>query len=89
MSSVYERGEQACPVCGSMNTGFDLECKTNEQELDCSDCGYSAHTRIVERPNGKPFWEVMEQFPMDENGVVRRGSRKPIGLQKENTDVKL
>jgi hypothetical protein len=37
MSSVYERGEQPYPVCGSMSTGFDLECKTNEQEVGRSE----------------------------------------------------
>jgi hypothetical protein len=72
MSSVYEENENKCPVCGSMNTGFDLSCNTNEQELDCHDCHYAAHTRIVKRQSGKLFWEVLEQFPLDENGVVRR-----------------
>jgi hypothetical protein len=71
MSSVYTEGEEKCPVCGSRDTGFDLECRTNEQELDCRKCGFSAHTRIVER-GGKKFWEVSQQFPIGEGGVVRR-----------------
>jgi len=73
MSSVYEENENKCPVCGSMNTGFDLDCNTNEQELDCHDCGYHAHTRMLrDQRSGRYFWEVVEQFPMDENGVVHR-----------------
>ena len=72
MSSVYEENENQCPVCGSMNTGLDLDCNTNEQELDCHDCHYAAHTRIVKRQSGNLFWEVQEQFPTDENGVLRR-----------------
>jgi len=72
MSSLYEENDNKCPVCGSMNTGFDLDCNTNEQELDCHDCGYHAHTTIVlDQRSGRHFWEVQEQFPMDENGVVR------------------
>ena len=70
MSSVCTEGEEKCPFCGSRDTGFDLECRTNKQELDCRKCGFSAHTRIVER-GGKKFWEVSQQFPIGEGGGVR------------------
>jgi hypothetical protein len=85
MSSVYTEGEEKCPVCGSRDTGFDLDCRTNEQELDCRTCGFSAHTRIVER-GGKKFWEVSQQFPMGEDGVVRRGAVRAIDYRAGRAD---
>ena len=71
MSSVYVENKCKCPVCESTNTGFDLNCNTSEQSLECNDCGYAGYTRVVTRPSGKEVWEVTEQFPMDENGRMR------------------
>jgi hypothetical protein len=85
MSSVYTEGEAKCPVCGGRDTGFELECRTNEQELDWRKCGFSAHTRIVER-GGKKFWEVSQQFPIGEGGVVRRAPGSVVDYEAGRPD---
>lgn len=77
MSSVYEENVE-CPVCHQRSAGFDLNCKTNEQELICHrpECGYAYEQQIVQRKSssGKEysFWQVTEEFPMNEDGSVRR-----------------
>lgn len=77
MSSVYEENAE-CPLCHQHNAGFDLNCKTNEQELVCHrpECGYAYEQQIVQRKSssGKDysFWQVTEEFPLNEDGSVRR-----------------
>jgi hypothetical protein len=77
MSSVYEENME-CPVCHQRSAGFDLNCQTNEQELICHrpECGYAYEQQIVKRKrsSGKEysFWKVTEEFPMNEEGSVRR-----------------
>ncbi|MFZ3334216.1 MAG: hypothetical protein WA197_26535 [Candidatus Acidiferrales bacterium] len=89
MASVYTVGEEKCPVCGSTNTTFDLESSTNEQELFCREpgCGFVASTRIFER-GVRRYWEVSQQFPMDEKGYVRRPAGSVLDFSAQHTKEK-
>jgi hypothetical protein len=61
------------PVCGQ-EAQRELDCDTNEMNLDCDHCGYYAETEIVTDTTGKRFWQEAIRFPMDESGRVIRGS---------------
>jgi|ERR1017187_722155 hypothetical protein len=91
MSSVYEENVE-CPVCHQRSAGLDLNCKTNEQELICHrpECGYAYEQQIVQRKSssGKEysFWQVTEEFPMNEEGSVRRRNN---AVTEELKDVEI
>jgi hypothetical protein len=91
MSSVYEENVE-CPICHQRSAGLDLNCKTNEQELICHrpECGYAYEQQIVKRKrsSGKEysFWKVTEEFPMNEDGSVRRRTN---AVTEELKDVEI
>ena len=89
MSGVYTQNEEKCPVCVSTKTSFDLETRTNEQELACREpgCGFYASTKIVER-GGKRYWEVAQQFPIGEDGTVRRPPGSVVDYSAQHTKEK-
>ena len=77
MTVVISDGN-TCPICEIPAATSELDTNSNEMDIYCTHCGYSATTEIVER-FGARYWKEERQFPLDENGVVQRGraSKKP------------
>lgn len=64
MSSTV--GYNDCPCCGSKETlYYDFNCKTQEEESFCRQCGYSYSFRYKRDENGKPEREI-QVYPKSE-----------------------
>jgi len=62
MAGVYDENV-TCPVCGGNFAYFNLETRTNEQEISCARCGFFYQTEVVE-VSGITAWKTTEIRPI-------------------------
>jgi hypothetical protein len=74
-----------CPLCGQtvdlgVSGNHNLDCRTNESAFCCgnSECGFSDFTEIEKDKNGRRYWVETIWYPITDEGVVRRPTKKQI-----------